>query len=95
MTISNYDEYMADKKAFFNKYNNDFEVQTSQMDSYGSYSKTYIFSDNAIWYEVMTPTYEQATVEIKKVMVKVEVKMLRTEYFSTDDAHSKYYYEKF
>ena len=39
--------------------------------------------------------YETAEVEIKFVKVKVEVKMLRTEFWNTDNASSKFYFEKF
>lgn len=93
MTVT-YKEYMENKKAFFEKHKYDFATQTRDMDEYGRYHKTYSFSDGAEWYETMTPTYEIVVVEIKKAMVKLEVKMLRTEYWSTE-AKSKSYYEKF
>lgn len=94
MTVS-YKEYNEDKKRFFKKHKNDFQCETSPMDGYGRYYKVYSFADGAQWYENMSPTYETAEVEIKMVTVKVEVKMFRTEYYSTDDSTSKYYYEKF
>ena len=95
MATLNYQEYTTKKDAFFKKHKNDFRINTSSMDEYGRYHKDYIFEDGAVWYEDMMPTFEQATVEIKKVNVKVEVKMLRTEFYNTDDATSNYYYEKF
>lgn len=64
------------------------------MDEYGRYWKTYVFVDGAVWYEAMCPTYEQAEVEVKMVKITVEIKMLRTEFWSTESG-SKYYYEKF
>lgn len=94
MTVT-YNDYVNEKKAFFNKHHNDFRCETSSMDEYGRYYKNYVFADNAIWYETMSPTYEIAEVEIKLVKVQVEVKMLRTEFFNTDNASSKYYFEKF
>lgn len=94
MTVD-YKKYSADKKAFFNKHKNNFDCMTTQMDQYGRYGKIYNFEDGAIWYENMAPTYETAEVMVKLVPIKVEVKMFRTEYYSTDDATSKYYYEKF
>lgn len=94
MTV-NYREYNNDKQAFFKNHKNDFQCTTSPMDEYGCYHKEYVFTDNAIWYEVMSPEYVKASVEIKLVNVDVEVKMLRTEYWNTDNASSKYYYEKF
>ena len=93
MTVT-YTEYSEDRKNFFSKHNNDFSVETSSMDEYGRYWKTYNFEDGAQWFEAMCPTYEQADVEIKKVLVHVQVKMLRTEYWNTE-AGSKCYYEKF
>ena len=95
MATVNYQEYTTLKDAFFKKHNYDFRIEISPMDEYGHYHKDYVFDDCAVWYEDMCPTFEQATVEIKKVNVNVEVKMLRTEFYSTDDATSHYYYEKF
>ena len=94
MTVS-YNDYVNEKQVFFNEHHNDFRCETSSMDKYGRYYKTYVFADNAIWYETMSPTYEIAEVEIKLVKVQVEVKMLRTEFWNTDDANSKFYFEKF
>ena len=94
MTV-NYQQYSADKKAFFKQHKNDFECVTSPMDAYGRYYKVYSFADGAQWFENMSPTYEIGTAMVKCVEVKVEVKMFRTEYYNTDDATSKYYYEKF
>lgn len=94
MTVT-YEEYDKDKRNFFKKHNNDFKVTTSPMDEYGRYFKEYSFSDNAVWYESMSPTYEKGTVEIKKVSVEVQVKMFRTEYWNTEDSKSKFYYQKF
>ena len=94
MTVS-YETYMKDKKAFFEEHKYNFQCDTSPMDEYGAYHKTYIFDDHAVWYESMTPTYEKAKMEVKMVRFDVEVKLLRTEYWSTDHSESKYYYEKY
>lgn len=93
MTVS-YKQYEQERKAFFEKHDYDYRVETSQMDEYGRYYKTYMFEDGAVWYEAMSPTFEKAEVEVQLVKVTVEVKMLRTEYWSTE-TKSKYYYEKF
>lgn len=93
--IVNYNTYNEEKKAFFKKHHNDFRCDTSSMDEYGRYRKTYTFEDGAQWYEEMSPTYETVEVEIKLVKVKVEVKMFRTEFWNTDNASSKFYFEKF
>lgn len=96
MTV-NYNEYNSDKKAFFTKHNHDFTTDTSSMDEYGRYWKTYVFADGAQWLEAMTPVEE--TVETKAVVHGVElvfkndVKFMRIEFWSTESG-SKYYYEK-
>ena len=95
MATLNYQEYTTKKNAFFEKHKYDFRVSTSPMDVYGRYCKDYIFEDGASWHEVVSPTFESATTEIKKVKINVEVKMLRTEFYNTDDATSNCYYEKF
>lgn len=95
MTIVNWREYTKAKKDFMWKHDNDFRVETSPMDEYGRYYKTYICADGALWYEIMTPTYETGTAFIRGCEVKVEIKMLRTEFYSSDDSESKYYYERF
>lgn len=92
--IVNYKQYNEEKKSFFEKHKHDFRCETSSMDEYGRYWKTYIFEDGAVWDEAMCPAYERVEVEIKMVKVTVEVKMLRTEFWSTESG-SKYYYEKF
>ena len=93
MTVS-YDKYMEDKKAFLKRHKNDWKVETSGMDEYGRYYKTYICADGANFIEEMYPTYETGEAEIRGVKVKVEVKMMRIEYYSTDNANSNYYYER-
>lgn len=95
MKVMDYSEYTNVKKAFLQAHDNDWRVETSPMDSYGVYHKEYICSDGAIFYEVMSPVYEQVTVEVHKCTVTVEVKFLRTEFWSSDNSQSSYYYEKF
>lgn len=92
MTVSR-DQYNEEKERFFSKHNGVSTCITSSMDSYGRYSKEYICNDGFKWYESMGPVYVQQEVEINKCKVLVEVKMLRTEFFSAGD--SKYYYEEF
>lgn len=93
--IVTYKEYMEDKQAFFQKHNYTFSEHTSSMDEYGRYYKTYAFEDGAHWFESMSPEYVKESLTIKLAPVEVEVKMFRTEYWNTEDATSKFYYEKF
>lgn len=91
---TNYDEYTKTKQAFLKKHRLD-RVDTSSMDEYGTYHKEYICEDGGIFYEVMSPSYEKATVTVKGVAVEVEVKLFKTEYWNSDNAQSKFYYEKY
>ena len=93
MTVD-YKEYMSDKMAFVSKHNHDYILETSPMDEYGCYFKTYCFRDGAIWYEKMSPEIVPAIAEAHGVKCKVEVKLFKTEYWSTE-AGSKLYYEQF
>ena len=94
MAVVSYKRYSDEKDQFFRSHKNDFRIETSTMDEYGRYYKDYLFEDGAIWHEDMSPVFESATVEIKMVKVSVEVKMMRVEYYNTDDSTSRYYYEK-
>lgn len=93
MTVT-YKEYMGMQRTFFEKHNYDFRIETSPMDEYGRYVKIYNFEDGAQWFEQMSPEYVKETVKIKLAQAEVEVKMLRTEFWSTESS-SNYYYEKF
>lgn len=93
MTVT-YKEYMEDKKAFFEKHEYNYSVDTSSMDKYGRYHKIYNFEDGAQWYETMNPVTVTKTVEVELVKVDVDIKLFQTEYWSSE-ASSKYYYEKF
>ena len=87
------DEYLNDKKSFFSKHNNDFNCET-EGSSAEYYRKTYIFADNAIWYEVMRKVYEPVEIEKYFCIFRYDLELFETEYWSTDNADSKKYYEK-
>lgn len=93
MTVD-YKEYDKTRKEFFKKHTLD-RVETSSMNEYGVYHKEYICEDGAIFYEVMGPEYCRQVIEFRGIPIEVEAKLFRTEYWSSDDAQSKYYYEKF
>ncbi|MDD6648285.1 MAG: hypothetical protein PUF60_10870 [Firmicutes bacterium] len=87
-------EYVNDRIRFFEKHDYNYRVDTSPMDEYGRYSKTYNFTDGAQWFEVMSPEYVEHKIEVKLVKTTVEIKLFKTEYWSTESG-SKYCYEKF
>lgn len=90
-----YQEFSAIKRQFFKKHNSDFTANTSPMNQDGSYHKDYIFEDGAQWTECMRPVWREATVQVENVEIKVNVKLFETEAWSTDDATSIFYYERF
>lgn len=96
MTVT-YKDYDKEQQTFFGKHNNDYSCETSPMDEYGRYLKTYSFEDGAVWYEAMSPCEEivetKAIVHGVEVTFKNKVKFLRVEYW-TSEFGSKYYYEK-
>lgn len=99
MTVSS-KEYSEQKKSFFKKHNVDWKVETSQMDEYGVYYKTYVFEDGAIWYERMSPAWRSAEAEVEvvkgvKVKLQRNVKLFETEFFDSDNAGTRKYYEEF
>lgn len=93
-----YNEYVEMKQKFMKKHNNDWKVDTSSMNEYGVYYKTYVFADGAVWYERMSPAYREKEIsfEIEGLTFtqKVEVKLFETEFFNSDNAESHKYYEK-
>lgn len=76
----------------------DWHVETSPMREDGSYIKTYIFTDGATLYELNRPIEELVEVETEvrgiKIVVKDWVKLMETECWSTDDAKSVKFYER-
>lgn len=94
MNILTTAEYEKKKIAFLHKHS-DWQVETSPMDEYSTYHKTYTCTDGAQWTEVNRPVFKTVEVEVNKCKVKVEVKLFETEGWSTDDAISIYCYEKF
>lgn len=87
-----YDEYNDLKIKFFTKHHNDFSKEESGT-SAEYYRKTYVFADNAIWYEVMTKEYVSSTVNIYGCKIPVEVPVLRTEFWTNETSESTYYFE--
>ena len=84
------------KKAFIRKHSKaDWKVETSLMNEYGEYTKTYIFTDGAQLTEVNGPYYEKVEFEVRGVKFEQTVKLFRTECWNTDDAKSVFWYEKF
>ncbi len=94
MKSVDYEGYMQYKLNFLKKHD-EWTVSTSPMNEYGEWHKTYSCSDGAEMHENMRPIYRQAVCIVHDLRVKVQVKLLETELYSSDDAQSVYYYEVF
>ena len=87
------------KSAWIKAHNKaDWKVETSPMDEYGRYVKTYIFSDGFQLIEVNEPSYETVSIDYEVRGVKFHedksVKLFRTEIWTTESS-SEIFYEKF
>lgn len=89
-----YEKYNKEKIKFFRKHKSCTEL-TSPMSADCSYHKEYVFEDGAVWYEVMSIENVPVEVEVKFCKVRQNIKMFRTEFWSSDDSISKYYYEQY
>ena len=96
MNIVNYQTFENDLNSFISKHSkkSDLHIWTSPLKD-GEYRKEYLFEDGASFYEINRMNYsEQVEIEVHGLWMMVEVKMIRHEYFSTDEGTSKYWYEK-
>ena len=89
-----YNDY---KKSFIEKHKNaDWRVETSPMNEYDTYFKTYVFDDNAMMFEVSRPVYREVKAFVKELNehVSVTVKLLEIECWTTEDSTSVKFYER-
>lgn len=93
--VVNSKQYEDEKLKFLKRHKNRYQLYTSPMDANGQYNKIYATEDGGQWCEVMVPVVEEVEVEIHGCKIcTVSAKFMRTEFWSTDNANSKYYYEK-
>lgn len=94
MKIVNNKEYYARIRKFLDSQDiDDYNVETSAFED-NSYHKIYRFVNGAVGIEHNRIITEEVEVEVKGLKVKVEVKLLETEWYDTNDATSIYMYEK-
>ena len=94
MNILTTTEYEKKKIEFLQAHKLD-EIRTTEIDKDGTYYKNYFCEDGKVWTEVNRPVYKSVEVEVCKIKTTVEVKLLETEGWNTDDAGSIYCYEKY
>lgn len=82
------------KKEFLSKHHNEFKVTTQPMMN-DSYVKLYECDDGATLYEVNSPSYEKAVASVHGIEVEVEIKLLKTELWNTDNSESVFFWSKY
>ena len=91
-------EFYEMKSNFFKSHKGLETVSTSSMDEYGRYHKEYIASDGAMLYEVNGPVWMDVefTADVAGVTIrKIEkMKFFQIEAWSSVNAHSEFYIEK-
>lgn len=90
----NYNDYTTDFTRFCKEHGCLDTVHTSSMENNG-YHKEYIFKDGAIFHEICQKVVEKVEVIVHNVLVPATVTLFRTDWFSSDDFRSKFYYETF
>lgn len=94
MTVT-YEEYTRDLQRFINKHSKKYDcrVYTSTL-YHGQYHKEYCFENGATFYEINDLDYwEKVEIVVHGIKMETTVQMIKHEYYSTDDATSKYWYE--
>ena len=96
MVTVTFKEYNEDLAKFISKHSKkyNYKVYTSPFEN-NQYHKNYCFEDGATFTEINEMSVaEEVEVEVHGLKFKVDVHFIRHEYWSTDDATSKYWYEK-
>lgn len=95
MKTVTFSEYMEDLKTFIDKHSKkyDYKVVTSPLKE-NRYHKEYIFEDSSFFTEINEmDVVEMVEVEVHGIKFQQDVHFIRHEYWSSDDAVSKYWYE--
>lgn len=88
-------EFYKDLNTFIQKHGkkSDWKVITSPYVN-GQYHKEYVFENGAVFTDVNYLEGEYYEVEIKELGFSSKIPVIKHEYWSTDDATSKFWYEK-
>ncbi|MBO7715933.1 MAG: hypothetical protein J6S85_20380 [Methanobrevibacter sp.] len=93
MKILSMKEYYEELSKFVNKHEVS-RIVTSPFTN-NEWYKDYLCEDGAVGKEINRVVYEQVEVEVKGLVCKVEVKLLETEWFDTDNGTSIYMYQRY
>lgn len=89
MTVS-FDEYLSSIPEFIKNHGGIKQVITSNLKN-GIYHKEYIANDGGIFYEINSVEYVVTSVK----EAKVTLKMMKTEFFDSDNSISRYCYQQY
>lgn len=90
-----YESYAGEKQGFFTKHHNHYILNVSDRDEYNYYYKEYYFDDGSMWYEIKGPVIERVKCRVHGLQIETDVKLYRTQYWSTDNTIFQCYYEKY
>ena len=96
MRTVTYKEYMEDLQKFIEKHSKkyDYRVETSPFVD-NRYHKEYLFEDGATFMEVNNmDVAELVEVQAHGMTFTTEIHFIKHEYWSTDDAVSKFWFER-
>lgn len=93
MRIVSMKEYYETVSKFVNKHEV-AKVETSAFVNEQWY-KDYLCEDGAFGKEINRTVYEKVEVEVKGLKINVDIKLLETEWFDTDNGKSIYVYQKY
>lgn len=95
MKIVSMKEYYEVQSKFVSKHEHEISKVERSPFTDNQWHKTYLCEDGALGTEINRIVYEQVEVEVKGLKVKVEVKLLETEWFDTDNGTSTFMYQKY
>lgn len=93
--MSSYEEYTKQKRDFFIKHTCDTDnvEEWNNPSDHGTLMKRFVFGDGACWFECSDRVFETGTVHLHGYEIHRKVEFFRTEFWSTDNSRSQYYYE--
>ena len=94
MITTNWEEYQNDLAKFIQKHSKkyDWRVVTSPYEN-GQYRKEYLFEDGSTFTDINYLENEFYEVMIEDLGFSAKIPVIKHEYWSTDNATSKYWYE--
>lgn len=87
-------EYLKEHVEFVNEHNENGACKYSSIPYKDGILRTFQWEDGARWQEITVPITEKKMVETHGIVVKANVKIWRTEYWSSESEKIKCFYEQ-